>query len=201
MTPEGFAAATGVSRETLQRLESFAESLVLWNKRINLVGKATLEDLWQRHMLDSAQLHPLLPAGARTLVDLGSGGGFPGLVLAAMGVPEVHLVDSDARKCAFLREAGRAAGLPIAVHHSRIEAAPPLRADAITARALADLPNLLHLASRFTRPGTICLFLKGKTAAEELTRAREQWTIDATLAPSRSDPGGCIILVRRFARA
>src|SRR5689334_7633402 len=105
LTPTEFAAATHVSRETLGRLQAYADILVAWNQRLNLVGRGTIDDLWRRHMLDSAQLHALLPAGAKILVDLGSGAGFPGLVLAIMGGPHVHLVESDQRKAVFLREA------------------------------------------------------------------------------------------------
>jgi 16S rRNA (guanine527-N7)-methyltransferase len=139
MTPAEFAAETGVSRETLARLEAYAALLLAWNRRVNLVGRGTEEDLWRRHMLDSAQLHPLIPAGARTLVDLGSGAGFPGLVLAILGGPHVHLVESDQRKAVFLREAARVTGAAAMVHAIRIEAAPPLAADIVTARALAPL--------------------------------------------------------------
>src|SRR5437588_12718613 len=107
LSPAEFAAATGVSRETLARLDAYAELLRQWSPRINLVAASTLDDLWRRHVLDSAQLFPLLPPGAHSLIDLGSGAGFPGLVLAILGVPAVELIESDARKCAFLREAAR----------------------------------------------------------------------------------------------
>jgi 16S rRNA (guanine527-N7)-methyltransferase len=103
--PEDFAAATGVSRETIERLSAYAALLVKWQARINLVSASTLEDLWRRHMLDSAQLLPLLPEGTTSVIDLGSGAGFPGLVLAILGIPEVHLIESDQRKCVFLTEA------------------------------------------------------------------------------------------------
>ena len=103
----GFAAAINVSRETIERLERYAALLIKWNKTVNLVGRSTIADLWRRHMLDSAQLFPYLPKSAGRLVDFGSGAGFPGLVLAIMGAPDVHLVEANARKCAFLREAAR----------------------------------------------------------------------------------------------
>ena len=201
MDAAGFAQATGVSRETLGRLQRYAELLRAWNERVNLVGKGTLADLWRRHMLDSAQLFPLVPEGARVLVDLGSGAGFPGLVLAAMGVPVVHLIEADSRKCAFQREAARAMGIAATVHNTRIEAAPLIEADIVTARALATLDQLLDVASRFTNERTICVFPKGRTAQDELTHARKRWTIDASLVPSRSDPEGSVLLIRRFALA
>jgi 16S rRNA (guanine527-N7)-methyltransferase len=201
MDAAGFAEATGVSRETLGRLQRYAELLRAWNERVNLVGKGTLADLWRRHMLDSAQLFPLLPEGARVLVDLGSGAGFPGLVLAAMGVPIVHLVESDARKCAFQREAARTMGIPATVHNTRIETAPSIAADVVTARALAPVDELLDMVARFAAAHTICVFPKGRTAQDELTHAGKRWTIDASLVPSRSDPEGSVLLIRRFSLA
>src|SRR5262245_48768743 len=129
-----------VSRETLGRLEVMVETLLRWRKAINLIGRATLDDIWGRHILDSAQLAPLIPAEAKTVADLGSGAGFPGLVLAALRPAlDITLIEADARKSAYLGEAARKMGLPrqpkIVV--SRIEAAPPARADVVTARALA----------------------------------------------------------------
>src|SRR5437660_9171448 len=135
LSPAEFAAATGVSRETLPRLDAYAELLRRWSPRINLVAASTLDDLWRRHFLDSAQLLPLIPAAARNLVDLGSGAGFPGLVLAILGVPGVELVEADARKCAFLREAARTAGATVRIHQARIDSLPARAFDVITARA------------------------------------------------------------------
>jgi 16S rRNA (guanine527-N7)-methyltransferase len=151
-------------------------------------------------VLDSAQLFPLIPEGARVLIDLGSGAGFPGLVLAILGVPEVHLIESDARKCAFLREAARVTGTPVAIHAGRIEAMAPLPADVITARALAPLPKLLDIAAPFLQPHSICVFLKGKTAAEELRQARRQWQMKEEILPSRTDPAASILALRQVAR-
>ena len=152
-------------------------------------------------MLDSAQLFPLIPSEARVLVDLGSGAGFPGLVLAILGVPEVHLIESDARKCAFLREAARVTETRVTVHASRIEAMAPLAADAVTARALAPLPELLDLASPFLQPHTICVFLKGKTAAEELRATRDRWHMQASVVPSRTDPDASVLVLQQVSRA
>ena len=141
--PDGFAALSGVSRETLARLETYAELLRRWSARINLVGANTLADPWRRHFLDSAQLLAHVPPGTQTLIDLGSGAGFPGLVLAILGMPGVELIEADARKCAFLREAARLAAAPVTIRNARIEAAAPRIVDVVTARGCAPLDRLL----------------------------------------------------------
>lgn len=198
--PEEFAAETDVSRETLSRLKAYAALLAQWNARINLVSRDSLRDPWRRHFLDSAQLLPLMPRGIRSLIDLGSGGGFPGLVLAIMGVPGVTLVESDARKCAFLRETARIAEAPVTIHSTRIEVLPPHPADVVTARGCAPLDRLLVFAQGLIGPHTTCLFLKGERAAEELTAACRAWTMTASLHPSRSDPRGVIVALEQIAR-
>jgi 16S rRNA (guanine527-N7)-methyltransferase len=189
----GFAARVPVSRETLARLEAYLGLLAAWSARINLVGRDTLQDPWRRHILDSAQLLPYLPKGTRSLVDIGSGAGFPGLVLAILGVPGVELVEADARKCAFLREAARITGAEVVIDNRRSESVTPHMADVVTARAVAPLPRLLEFAKPFLGPRTLCLFLKGGRADEELTAAREAWTMRAERFPSRSDPRGVIL--------
>ncbi|HEX6958001.1 MAG TPA: 16S rRNA (guanine(527)-N(7))-methyltransferase RsmG [Ferrovibrio sp.] len=205
MTPDDFQARTGVSRETLERLKAYAALLARWQKAINLVAPTTLPDLWGRHFLDSGQLLPLAPAGTRRWLDLGSGGGFPGLVIAALGVDNVHLIESDQRKAAFLREAARAMGLPVTVHVRRIEAVEPAALQAalggppevISARALAPLPELLPLAHRLAGPDTVYLFPKGRQAEDELTEARRYWTIAAMdMLPSQTDPAARILRLR-----
>ena len=188
-------ALLGVSRETLDQLQAYLDLLARWQARINLVGPSTLADPWRRHILDSGQLWRWWPQGARTLADLGSGAGLPGLVLAVLGAPIVHLIESDQRKAAFLREAARACGVTVTVHAARSDAVPPLAADVVTARALAPLPELLELAQRHVHAGTTCLFLKGKGAASELTRARENWTMQVATAGSLSDPEGQVLLI------
>ena len=200
LTPEAFQELTGVSRETLGLLETYAELLVKWQRAINLVSRDSLDDLWRRHMLDSAQLFPLLPPQAKRLVDLGSGAGFPGMVLSAMGVPDVHFVESDARKCAFLREASRVLGVSPHIHTRRLEEMHPIKADVVTARALAPLSDLLGLAERFLEPHSICLFLKGRGVEEELTRATETWNMKVTRQPSASDPSGTILRLEHVHR-
>src|SRR5213080_2226211 len=165
---EGFAALSGVSRETLAPLETYAELLRRWSARINLVGANTLADPWRRHFLDSAQLLAHVPPGTQTLIDLGSGAGFPGLVLAILGVPGVELIEADARKCAFLREAARLAAAPVRIHNARIESVPTHAVDVVTARGCAPLDRLLVLAQPFVAPDTVCLFAKGEQAGQEV---------------------------------
>jgi 16S rRNA (guanine527-N7)-methyltransferase len=193
--------APGVSRETLGRLEVMVETLLRWQKAINLVGKATLDQVWTRHILDSAQLLPLIPAPAKTLVDLGSGAGFPGLVLAALRPDlDVTLIESDARKSAYLGEASRKMGLPklprIVV--SRIEAAAPANADIVTARALAPLGQLLAWADRHRGNPAICLFHKGKGWQAELTGAMKDWEIESTPQASVTDRDAVILRIGSY---
>lgn len=176
-----------VSRETVDQLQVLVDTLARWQKSINLVGRTTLEDVWNRHVLDSAQLVSLIPDSAETLVDLGSGGGFPGLVIAALAPRlQVMLVEADARKAAFLGEASRRMGLKRAptIRIGRIEAVEPARSDVITARALAPLAQLLAWAARHRGDTTICLFHKGKGWQAELTEAMKTW--DISLHPSDS---------------
>jgi 16S rRNA (guanine527-N7)-methyltransferase len=189
--PEGFAAALSVSRETIDRLSIYTELLVKWQARINLVGPATLADVWRRHMLDSAQLVALLPPGP--VLDLGSGAGFPGLVLGIMGAGPVHLVESDRRKCAFLGEVARQTQARVVIHPQRIEALDPFPVAAITARALAPLAKLLDLAAPFLASGVHCLFLKGRNSEHELTEAAKDWMMGVERIASMSDPSGFII--------
>lgn len=200
MTPADFQSLFGVPRETLDRLATYEALLRKWNPTINLVSRTTLADAWARHFADSAQLFALVPPVTHTLVDLGSGAGFPGLVLAILGVPEVHLVESDQRKGAFLREVARATGAPVTVHTARIEAAKVPPADVVSARALADLSDLLPMAVRILKPGGICLFPKGKTAADELTRAGDSWTMRVERFPSRTDPAATLLRLSDISR-
>jgi 16S rRNA (guanine527-N7)-methyltransferase len=198
--PQDFAARVAVSRETLARLSAYLALLESWSTRLNLVGRSTLADPWRRHILDSAQLLPLVPAPAKSLVDLGSGAGFPGLVLAILGVPGVALIEADSRKCAFLREAARVTAAPITIHARRIEAVPAHSIDVVTARGLAPLDRLLALAAPFLGPETVCLFLKGERVAQELTVARRAWKMTASCHASLSDPRGVVLKVSEIAR-
>lgn len=199
MDPEGFRAATNVSRETLDRLRLYDDLLRHWQRRVNLVGQASLEDGWRRHFLDSAQLIPLVPHTARIITDIGSGAGFPGLVLAIISGLETHLVESDGRKAAFLREAARRTGTAAHIHNARIETLAPWPTDVISARALAPLPRLLELATRFppTHPpeGCVFLFLKGAGAEEELTEAENSWQMHKQAIRSVSGPEGHVLRI------
>lgn len=199
---ESFSALLGVSRETMERLVRYETLLIKWQKSINLVSANTLPELWRRHMLDSAQLAALAPEGARRWADLGSGGGFPGLVVAILlaGRPgfEMHLVESDQRKCIFMREVARAAEAPATIHNCRIEgfAAGQGVFDVVSARALAPLDRLLGWAAPLFGPQTVGLFLKGQGVQDELTLARKSWIFEADLHPSQSDPAGSVLMLR-----
>jgi 16S rRNA (guanine527-N7)-methyltransferase len=200
LTAEGFAEIVSVSRETLARLEAYAELLTRWSARINLIGRDTIADLWRRHILDSAQLRRLVPERARSMIDLGSGAGLPGLVLAVLGVPGVELVEADSRKSAFLREAVRITEADAMIRPCRIEAVPRHPVDVVTARACAPLDRLLGLAEPFLAPDSVCLFLKGERIEEELTLARKNWTMAVSISESRSDPRGVILRLQQVAR-
>lgn len=200
MTPSEFQARTGIDDLTLGRFQAYADLLVKWQRRINLVGPRTLPDMWHRHMLDSAQLLPLIPPSARVLVDLGSGAGFPGLVLAILGVPEVHLIESDNRKCAFLREAARITQAESHLHVGRIEHMEPFQADIVTARALSPIKNLLEYAEPFLGPNTVCLFPKGKTVEDELTDSEKNWYMTVQRVQSATDPSGVIVKLEGVSR-
>ncbi len=186
-----------VSRETLGLFETYLELLEKWQARINLVSGSTLNDAWSRHIVDSAQLWPLIPAEAKVLTDLGSGAGFPGLVLAILGRDrpefEVHLVESDQRKATFLREVIRVTGVKAQVHCARAEEMEPIVSDIVTARALAPLEKLLSLTNPFVGNEGIALLLKGRSAAEELAVAAQWGTFEVEVTPSRTDRESSIL--------
>ena len=199
--PEEFAAAAGVSRETLERLKKYAAVLEDWNSRHSLVSRASMANLWDRHFWDSAQIAALISTTARTLVDLGSGAGFPGLVLAELRPDlKVTLIESTAKKCRFLKAAADELGLKLEIRQQRIEDTARQRFDVITARACAPLPDLLAYAQRFWGPGTRAFLHKGQNLAAELTQAHKSWRIDSEQHPSRSDPSGIILEIRELQR-
>jgi 16S rRNA (guanine527-N7)-methyltransferase len=193
-----------VSRETLDRLGDFVALLERWQSAINLVGRATLDQAWTRHVLDSAQLVPLIPADAHSLVDLGSGAGFPGLIVTALR-PDlaVALVEADARKAAFLGEAARllAPAKPPRIVISRIEAVSGVRADVITARAVAPLGQLLAWAAPCRTDTAICLFHKGKGWQRELTEAMKDWEIPYQSFVSVTDRDAVLLRIGPYAPA
>ncbi|HEX9321019.1 MAG TPA: 16S rRNA (guanine(527)-N(7))-methyltransferase RsmG [Xanthobacteraceae bacterium] len=195
-------AMNPVSRETAQRLDRFVELLLKWQRISNLIADSSVRHVWSRHIADSLQLLPLAP-DARTWIDLGSGAGFPGLVLACAladtAGAAVHLVESNAKKAAFLREAARVSGAAAIVHHGRAEDLIPAwqdPVDVVTARALAPLFVLVGLAAPVVKRGAKALFLKGQDVEVELTEATKCWNIEAAILPSRTDPRGRIIEIR-----
>ena len=198
--PEDFAATTGVSRETLARLKAYIGLLEDWNARHNLVSQASLADVWRRHVWDSAQLAQYIPASTKTLADLGSGAGFPGLVLAELlrDRVKVSLFESTAKKAEFLRAAAVRLGLDVVVRNERIEASGAAPFDVLTARALAPLDKLLGYAQHLANRRTICLFLKGQSLVSELTQARKSWRMKALQHQSATDPSGVILEVREL---
>jgi len=186
----------GVPRETGVLLHDFVGLLQRWNARINLTAERDEVSLWRRHVLDSLQLAPLLPPTEGPIVDLGSGAGFPGLMLALATRRETHLVESDRRKAAFLMEAARLLDLPsVRVHPMRIEATRLPPAAVLTARALAPLPDLLAHAHRILVPHGTALFPKGRTAEQELTDAARAWIMHVERFPSRTDPSATILRI------
>ncbi len=196
----------GVSRETMDRLESYTVLLRKWNRTINLVSRNTLPVLWERHILDSAQIMAFCPEEARIWADLGSGAGLPGAivaVLAAQFCPRLSVicVESDQRKAAFLQTAIRELGLRARVIAGRIEEIDPLEADVVSARALAPLPDLLAHASRHLKPAGRAIFLKGSGYLSEIERAREEWAFDIETVPSKTDRNGAILILGGIRRA
>ncbi len=198
---------TPVSRETLRRLDDFVALLLQWQQKTNLIASSTVPRLWTRHIADSLQLRDLLP-DAKVWVDLGSGGGFPGLMLACAladkSGAKVYLIESNKKKAAFLREAVRVTRAPAEVHAERLENVVDSlagRVDAVTARALAPLKTLLDQSFPLLQAGSTGVFPKGQDVEAELTQASKYWTMQATLAPSRTDLKGRIVVVRALAPA
>ena len=193
--PHG-ATPSDVPRETAEKLRAFVDLLLRWNRRINLVSARSVEDVWRRHVLDSLQLLPLLPSAPLPFLDLGSGAGFPGLVLAVATGREAGLFEADKRKAAFLADASARLGLPnVRVHAQRVEDASLPKTPVLTARALAPLPVLLRYAHDLLTPDGSALFPKGRTAEEELTEASRDWMMRVERFPSRTDPSSTILRI------
>lgn len=194
-----------VSQRVAERLDTLVVELGRWQTIKNLVGPSTLQQIWSRHIADSLQLAHLAPK-AKTWLDLGSGAGFPGLVLAILGTEagfKVTLVESNARKCAFLRHVARLTAAAATIHAERLEAVMPRmigKTDIVTARALASLEQLLSWSEPLFESRTIALFPKGRDVASELAEARKLWSIDYEILPSQIDPESCIVRVNRAKR-
>jgi len=193
LTAPEFQALSSCSGTQLARLTSYLDLLIHWQRRINLVGASTLVDPWRRHILDAQQLVPLLPVDALAVTDLGSGGGFPGLVIAILTAARVTLVEADQRKAAFLATAARVSDTTVAIACQRMETLPAASADVVTARACAPLPRLLPVIARILRPNGVALLLKGQTGQVELTQTEKHWKMRSSMIASRSDPGGVIL--------
>lgn len=215
--PKAFESAFSVSRETTERLKIYEKLLQHWSKTINLVAPSTLNEIWHRHFADSAQILRLAPpirassdtTGPHAWVDLGSGAGFPGLVVALLlaetsdsSQARVTLVESDSRKAAFLREVAREMAVPVDILPLRAEAAATrvsLRsAGVVSARAVAPLPRLLALAAPFFGPETVGVFLKGREVSRELQTAELEWDFESQLVPSLTDPEARVVVVRKL---
>ena len=195
-----------VSRETNLRLECYADMMRKWNKSINLVSKRSLDDMWNRHFEDSAQLYNVAPHPVKIWADFGSGAGFPGLVVAIMamenGSPEnVVLVESDSRKCEFMRAVIMKTGAGAQIVNDRIEKIMPLGADVISARALSELQKLLEIASLHLTPDGVAIFPKGKNWNREVSKAKSGWQFEYEVAGSVISGGGAILKIKEISIA
>lgn len=204
MTPEQFAAEAPIHPDSLDDYRTWEAMLRKWNARINLVAPKSLPEFWQRHALDSAQVLPLVPETARTIVDFGSGAGFPGLAMAFqakhLGLDQtVHLIESVGKKASFLKSVSRETKVPTVIHADRIEALQPLNADVITARAFAPLHRLLPLAWQHLAKNGQIILLKGEAVAAELSEAHNAWTFDVQQTPSLSNDSGCVLSITGLA--
>ena len=184
-----------VSRETFGKLSLYHDLLIKWQSKINLISNDTIKDAWHRHFLDSLQLVPYIEDNNQTIVDLGSGAGFPAMVLAVVGYQNVHLVESDTRKVAFLREVARITGAKVTIHNCRIEDAELPKIDVITARACASLDKLLRLIAKNVSRETVFLFHKGKNYNTELEEASVNWQYVVSVTPSIVDLQGVILKI------
>ena len=193
MTPESVQDALNVSRETLDKCAAYLVLLEKWQKSVNLVARKTLDIAWQRHILDSGQLARYLPDGCKVILDVGSGAGFPGLVLSIMQDATVHLVESDHKKTVFLQTVIRELDLTAIVHNERIESLPVLAPDVITARAFAPLGKAVGLLAPHMQADTVLLLLKGRNVEEELTEMPDYPIMSAVTYPSLSDPDGVVL--------
>ena len=200
MGAEDFARVTGTGPETVQKIERFVALLEKWQSKKNLVGKSTLPDVWHRHVLDSAQLAPLIADTKGKIADIGSGAGFPGLILAIVTGRNVHLIDSDMGKCAFLAEAARVTEATVTIINRRIESVTDIKFSVVIARAVAPLVDLIGLAKRIMEPNGTCFFLKGQKVSEELTKALKSWKMIVTRIPSVTDKNATVLKLESIKR-
>jgi 16S rRNA (guanine527-N7)-methyltransferase len=195
-----------VSRETMADLQAFAALVLKWTPKINLISASSESMIWDRHIVDSVQIYPYAPDDVRLWLDIGSGGGFPGIVAAILGKarhPDAQfvLIESDQRKVVFLRTAIRDLGLAASVHADRIEDVPPIGADVVSARALGSLPILLPLVARHMNPAGVAILHKGRQVRSEIDEARQNWRFELEEKPSLTDPDARLLLLRRIYRA
>lgn len=198
--PEDVGAALDVSRETLSRLTKFVDLLLKWQRSINLIGPGTVDDVWRRHVLDCGQLVRFLPDRRARVLDIGTGAGLPGMVLGILGVPNIQMIESDAKKCVFLREAARITETPVKIIEARAESALCEPADVVTARAVAPLARLLQLTEQYIKTNTICFFFKGKDFKNELTDIKNNWNMQFETHPSLTQHDGVILQLESVTR-
>jgi len=189
-----------VSRETFTRLSIYHDLLIKWQTKINLVSADSIADSWSRHFLDSLQLKNHLPKNEKAIIDIGSGAGFPGMVLSIAGVKNVHLVESDGKKISFLQEVARLTGSDAIIHHSRVEGIKIEKVGIIIARAVSDLDQLFAYVVPHVSHETICLFPKGKNYAKEIEDAKKEWSFDCEAIPSVTDNQGAILKISNLKR-
>ena len=207
-SPEAFAKTFGASAETIEKLKIYEFELKRWQKAVNIVAPSTLDQIWYRHFADSAQLTEFISPKSKYIVDVGSGGGFPGLVLAILlrdrSDFKVTLVESDQRKAAFLRETARRIKIPVEIMSTRIESNASVSqmnsVDTVTARAFAPLDRLFGLVFPVFSRQTVGIFLKGRDYGREIELALQSWTFDCELRESKTEPGGRILILRDLAR-
>ncbi|MBR2574077.1 MAG: 16S rRNA (guanine(527)-N(7))-methyltransferase RsmG [Loktanella sp.] len=202
----GDVGGIDVSRETMADLQGFVALVLKWTPKINLISASSESMIWDRHIVDSVQIYRYAPDDVRLWLDIGSGGGFPGIVAAILGKarhPDAQfiLIESDQRKVVFLRTAIRDLGLAASVHADRIEDVPPIGADVVSARALGSLPVLLPLVARHMNPAGVAILHKGRQASSEIDEARQNWRFELEEKPSLTDPDARLLLLQRIHRA
>ena len=202
---KNFCDTYNVSRETFDLLKVYEISLHEWQKKFNLVSNASLQNSWERHFVDSAQLYELIPQEAKLVVDFGSGAGFPGMVLAVMALKKTpylkfKLIESIGKKTLYLNEVKKITGANVEIINQRIENLPPEKADVITSRAMCSLKDLLRYSEKFFSKKTIGLFLKGKKFAEEIKEAEKDWKFDCRIIPSRTSDEGVILVISNLSK-